>query len=89
MTAKEYMREVASLGCLICEEQGTKDVPSEVHHAFSAEDRSDWLVVPLCPEHHRGASGVHGLHRRTFEMRYRMSDARLLAATLARVHKVL
>lgn len=44
---------VASLGCLVC------GAPAEVHHVTGYADkpgrfaRSDWLVVPLCPPHHR------------------------------------
>jgi hypothetical protein len=78
---KAHMGRVAALGCLICAQ------PAEVHHVREgqgmAQRASNWLTVPLCPEHHRGASGVHGLGERGFERRYRLSELDLLAMTLA------
>lgn len=50
---------VASLGCLICGK------PAEVHHVMHAPGkatrRDHRFVAPLCPDHHRGNEGVHGL----------------------------
>lgn len=43
---------------------------------------SDYLTVPLCPEHHQGATGIHGLGRRAFERTYRLTELDLLAMTL-------
>ena len=85
MNAKQFMQRVARLPCQICEMQGIDGSPSEVHHVFDADRRSDWLVVPLCAEHHRGASGVHGLHRRGFEARYKVSDEDLISMTISKV----
>jgi hypothetical protein len=61
---------------------GLGQTPAEIHHVESVRDElSDYAVVPLCPEHHRGATGVHGLRRRGFEMRYKLTDVDLLAMT--------
>ncbi len=75
------MGRVKSLGCLICSEVlGVNDSPADAHHVF--QKRSDWLTVPLCPEHHRGATGFHGLGQRAFERTYKLTEADLLAMTI-------
>jgi hypothetical protein len=33
----------------------------------------------LCREHHQGPNGIHGLRRRGFEMRYKLTSIDLLA----------
>jgi hypothetical protein len=58
---------------------------TEVHHAGDAQDRHDWNCVPLCSEHHRGATGVHGLHRKEFEMRYKLTDLEMIGDTIATI----
>ncbi len=40
---------------------------------------SDWDVIPLCPEHHRGKTGVHGLGTRGFAKHHGFDEADLLA----------
>ena len=84
----DYLERVASLGCILCKHLGLGYTPAEVHHVESIrDDLSDYATVPLCQEHHRGASGVHGLRRRAFEMRYKLSDVDLLAMTAKGLHK--
>ena len=58
---------------------GMGETPSETHHVFDSSARSDYLLIPLCPEHHRGPTGFHGLGQREFERRYGTSEAHLLA----------
>lgn len=53
--------------CLVC---GSPNV--EVHHVIHGTANrkyadADGLVVPLCPEHHRGNNGVHG-HNNAFDV---------------------
>lgn len=53
---------VARVGCLKCRR------PAEVHHVMDEgmgkdRRRDHRFVAPLCPEHHRGPQGVHGLGR--------------------------
>jgi hypothetical protein len=80
------MGRVADLGCVLCAHLGTPGTPAQVHHIRdgqgAAQRASDWLTVPLCPEHHVGASGVHGLGAREFERRYKLTELDLLAWTI-------
>jgi len=66
MSLDAYLERVASCQCVVCwKKLGVKTWPVELHHP--TVPRKDWLVVPLCYEHHRGSAGVHGLRRRGFE----------------------
>lgn len=80
---REHMGRVAALGCLLC------GSPAEVHHIREeqgmSQRASNWLTTPLCSEHHRGASGFHGLGMRAFERRYGLSELDLLAMTIERL----
>lgn len=75
LKAKRHMGRVASLGCLICELCGLGNSPAEVHHILDTAARSDFLTIPLCPTHHRGALGFHGLGEREFNRKYKTSEA--------------
>lgn len=67
MKAKDYMDLVADAGCVLCLEHYSTHTPCEVHHvAEGSGRRSDFMVVGLCPEHHRGATGLHGLGVKAF-----------------------
>ncbi len=81
MNTSEWKNRVAELGCLICR------MPAELHHTrFSAglgQRASDYLVIPLCPEHHRtGGAGV-AIHagQQTFEGLYG-TEVELLSRTI-------
>ena len=77
------MARVASVGCIVCLAiLGRSWVPATVHHCFDSSDRSDFLTIPLCYEHHQGANGFHRLGERTFNLRYKTSERRLLGLTL-------
>lgn len=82
---KHHLARVRTLSCLICEKCGLGDSPAEAHHVFDTAARSDFLTVPLCPTHHRGALGFHGLGQRAFERKYKTTEAELLALTLERL----
>lgn len=86
-SSKRHLGRVAALGCILCREHfGVEGTPAEIHHLReeqgAAQRGSDWLAIPLCPSCHRGASGLHGLGRRGFERRYRLSELDLLAMTI-------
>ena len=82
MSAADHMERVAGLPCLICLKRfGAHQYGVEVHHIGGTGEQSDWAVVGLCVEHHRGATGVHGLHRRGFERMWKVTDLMLLAWT--------
>jgi hypothetical protein len=44
-------------------------------------------VIPLCPEHHRGNTGVHGLGTKGFEKYYGYDEAALLKDTLSLIEE--
>lgn len=83
---KRYMNCVAELGCIV---EGC-GAPAEIHHprfaAGMAQKASNFLVIPLCPEHHR--NGGHGvaIHagQATFCAMYG-EEEELLAMTIKRV----
>lgn len=78
---QRWMDRVAGLPCRVC---GAGAV--ELHHIRegqgAAQRAQHTLVLPLCPEHHRGASGLHGLGKRGFAARYRRDELDLLAETI-------
>jgi len=82
--SKKYMGRVAELGCSLCQVIGYGPTPAEVHHLREgvgmAQRNSDFLTIPLCPEHHRGASGVHG--DRSALKNARQDEMSLLAWTI-------
>ena len=80
--AQKHLSKVAALGCLLCQRLNLGVSPAECHHIFDTSERSDWLVIPLCPDHHRGAIGFHGLGERAFNARYKLTETTLLAMTL-------
>ena len=68
-----YMGLVAQLPCVICVLLGQPSPQVEVHHVATGSGvRSDFGVAPLCPEHHRGQSGFHGMGSRAFCSLYRI-----------------
>ena len=80
------MGKVAELGCVICRHLGYGESQAEVHHIRTEQGvsvrASDYLTVPLCPEHHRGSSGIHGMGRKAFERTYNLTELDLLAMTI-------
>lgn len=78
---KVHLERVAALGCLICRR------PAQIHHIREGQGigqrASNFLVIPLCPEHHQdGPAGV-AFHAspRQFEMMYG-TELVLLARTI-------
>lgn len=84
--ASKHMGRVAELGCILCRSLDYGQTPAEVHHIGATSDRNPYLTIPLCPEHHRGATGFHGLGQRAFERTYRESELSLLAKTIEALH---
>lgn len=84
---RRYMGRVAALGCMLCRRLGYGPTQAEVHHlrdgAGMQQRASDWLSMPLCPEHHRGARGVHG--DRSALRQAGVTELDLLADTVAAV----
>ena len=79
---KAYYDKLASFGCILCYRLGYGEgTPAEIHHVRRAGKRSNAPVIPLCPEHHRGNSGIHGLGRKAFERIYGLTEEDLLSDT--------
>lgn len=82
-----HMAQVAALGCLLCRRLGYHGTPAEVHHIRTGTGvgrrAADTETIPLCPEHHRGATGLHGMGRKAFERAYGVTELELLAETRA------
>jgi hypothetical protein len=80
----KYMSEVARLGCMLCRVIGYGETPAELHHVREGQGMSqraqNWLVIPLCPEHHRGSRGLHG-NREELRMA-KVDEIDLLAMTI-------
>lgn len=80
MSAKDYENRVREIGCVLCRHLGLGKSPASIHHVEAIRDGlSDYAIIPLCYDHHQGPSGVHGLHRRGFEARYKLTEIDLLA----------
>lgn len=89
MSAKgsRHMERVAGLHCMLCYHvTGQKRYGVHVHHIRegqgAAQRADDMLTVSLCPDHHLGRDGVHGLGRKGLYTRYKITELDLLAMTL-------
>lgn len=82
------MDEVASMGCILTWHIYGEFAAGEIHHLFDPHQRSNFLVVCLTPEFHRGPNGFHGLGGEPgFRRRYKLGEVELLAMTLERLNK--
>lgn len=68
---------------MACRLLGYGETPASLHHVREgqgmAQRASDWLVIPLCKEHHQGKHGIHG---HGFEAMTKLTEMDLLAATI-------
>lgn len=82
---KAYLSKVAELGCAVCRHLGYGPTPAEIHHqrtGIGAGRRAgNDQVAPLCPEHHRGNTGLHGMGRKAFERHYGFTETSLIEQT--------
>jgi len=89
MTKKEeeHLDRVASLGCILCHEIGVGYMPAEIHHIRQGQGMGqragNYLVLPLCPDCHRGPKGIHG--DRSLLRMVKMTEWDLLDLTLSRL----
>lgn len=85
---KRIMQRVAEMGCIVCEHMGFPGTPAQIHHVRA---RHGWgrsshkAVIPLCREHHLGATGVHSMGREQFKDMYGKSEIELLEIVLNRL----
>lgn len=79
---KQHKQNLASLGCMVCRRlYGIKSGEVELHHRRKGMGwgKGDYTtLIPLCVEHHRGNSGVHGLGTKGFEKNYGFTEEDLL-----------
>jgi len=82
---KRHMSAVAELGCSVCRRMGYPGTPAELHHPRSGvgmgKRSGHNSVIPLCPEHHRGNTGIHGMGVKAFTKHYQVDEAELLHVT--------
>jgi len=73
---------VAALGCMVCRRMGYEGTPAEIHHPRRGtglgQRASHYDAVPLCPEHHRGNTGIHGLGTKGFPKKWGFDESDLL-----------
>jgi len=83
------MGRVAALGCVLCDHLGLGATPAQVHHVREGQGMSqrasNFLTVALCPDHHQGSSGLHGMGAKAFERAFGLSELDLLAMTIDRL----
>jgi hypothetical protein len=83
---KRHMARVAGLCCVLCRFLSlADDTPAVVHHVMAGRGgwgkSSDFRTIPLCPEHHVGATGVHGLGSKVFPVVHGVTEDELLQLT--------
>lgn len=83
MTAdeKRHKARLADLGCMVCRRLfGITDSPVQLHHRRSGGwGKGNYLtLIPLCPPHHMGDEGVHGLGTKGFARHYGFTQQDLL-----------
>lgn len=87
---KEHFGRLARLGCILCIRLGYGDgTPAEIHHIRRAGKRSNAPVIPLCPIHHRGNEGIHGMGRKAFERIYGLTEEDLLLHTETLIERMM
>ena len=73
---KAHMNLVVALGCIACLNLGHMDTPAEIHHtrcnAGGAQRSSHFMVLPLCPWHHRLGGFGNAFHagQKTWEAKF-------------------
>lgn len=79
---KKHKQTLASLGCMVCRRvYGINHGEVELHHLRKGMGwgKGDYTtLIPLCVEHHRGNTGVHGLGTKAFPKYYGFTEEDLL-----------
>ena len=88
MTKAELIHKgkLAQLGCMACMRiHGAHEPgPVELHHLRTGGwGKGNYkTLIPLCVEHHRGITGVHGMGTKGFDKHYGFTQQDLLADAL-------
>lgn len=85
---KDEYAQLARLGCVLCAHFGYDTPDVEMHHVrrFGGK-RDNASVLPLCTEHHRGNTGVHGLGAKGFERHHAVSFETLLESVQEKLNE--
>lgn len=95
MNTRQHLERVASMGCIVCINQGYGPTPADVHHILDIKTNKridHYHTLPLCFTHHRGginntiATSRHH-HLRAFEARYG-TELELLAQVRGKLRKL-
>lgn len=76
MTRAELIHKgkLAQIGCVVCRKLFPNLSPGhvELHHFRSGGwGKGDYkTLIPLCFEHHRGSTGIHGMGTKAFDRHY-------------------
>lgn len=85
----QHKARLVLLGCMACLRlHGPHDPgPVELHHYRGGGwGKGDYkTLIPLCQEHHRGNTGIHGMGTKAFDRSYPFTQADLLKSTLEAV----
>lgn len=83
---QQHKARLVGLGCMCCQMALHVATPGvELHHLRAGQGwgKGDWMtLMPLCVEHHRGATGVHGLGTKGFPKRYGFTEQDMLDKAL-------
>ena len=81
---KKHYDKLANLGCALCRHLELGETPAHIHHIRRlGMPRAMSPVIPLCPGHHTGNRGVHGMGKKAFAEHYGVTEEDLLAQTAA------
>ncbi len=80
---RKHLDAVSELCCCVCRRLGYGPTPAEIHHprrgTGMGQRASHFDALPMCFEHHRGNTGLHGLGTKGFARHYGFDEADLLA----------
>lgn len=78
---RNHMDKVAQLPCAVC---GIH--PVSVHHIRTGigmgRRATAFQTIPLCPEHHQGNAGIHGMGRKAWERFIGKTELQILEETI-------
>lgn len=84
---KRHKLALAELGCMVCRRLYGPHAPApvELHHLRTGGwGKGNYqTLIPLCPSHHRGMEGVHGLGTKGFVKHYGFDQQDLLNDAIA------
>ena len=81
---RKHFDKLASLGCALCRHLELGETAAHIHHIRRlGMPRQMSPVIPLCPGHHTGNQGVHGMGKKAFAAHYGVTEEDLLEQTEA------